>query len=165
MRWISVAFLLLCVAPVAAQSLGDVARQQRDNPNRPKAKHVITNNDLGSSSYVQPSPAEPSTQPITRPANPANRSQSMDAERALLQRRVAEVNQRVQVLQNELNDLEKHRVSLRSGAIYGDPNRTQKNDEMKALGEQIESKTGELTAARNELTDAIDRANHTSVLK
>jgi hypothetical protein len=49
--------------------------------------------------------------------------------------------------------------------IYGDPNRAQQNEEFSRLGRQIDAKNLELSAARNELSDALDRANKTTVLK
>jgi predicted nucleic acid-binding Zn-ribbon protein len=82
-----------------------------------------------------------------------------------VQRRINELNQRVQSLQGEVSDLEKQRSSLRSSMIYGDPNRAQQNEEFSRLGRQIDAKNLELSAARNELSDALDRANKTTVLK
>lgn len=163
MRLWPIAFLLTCLTPLAAQSLGDIARTQRDDPNRPRAKRVITNNDLSPADQPAPAQSEPTTKPA---AKPVDRNQQAEAERARLQqRRITELGQRVQLLQNELSDLEKQRTSVRSSSVYGDPNRVQKNDEIKSLGDQIDSKNRELAAARNELTEALERANKTTVLK
>jgi septal ring factor EnvC (AmiA/AmiB activator) len=168
MRWIAAALLLFCAQALAAQSLADVARQQREDSNRPKATHVITNDDIGSMT-----PAAPATDPAAKPgsgtakpaAKPATSTQQTDPERAQLQRHVTELSQRVQSLQNELSDLEKQRVYLRTSARYGDPNRIQTNEEINRLGEQIDRKNSELASARNELSEAVDRANKTSVIK
>ena len=46
MRWFLGAALLLCTGSLWAQSLGDVAREQQQNDNQPKAKHIYTNADL-----------------------------------------------------------------------------------------------------------------------
>lgn len=163
MRWLPIALLLMCLTPLAAQSLGDVARTQRDDPNRPHATRVITNSDL---SAVDEAPRAPVTLTSNPTASPIDRARQSDAERTRQQQlRIKELGQRVQLLQNELSDLEKQRTSVRSSSVYGDPNRIQKNDEIKSLGDQIESKNRELAAARNELTEALERANKTTVLK
>ena len=162
MRWILVALLLLCALPLAAQSLGDVARAQRDDPKHAKSKHVITNDDLPVA-QMQPSPTATIS---TASLKPIDRGQQVDVERAREQQRhVTELNQRLQLLQNEVNDLDRQRTSVRNSNVYGDPNRIQKNDEIRSLNEQIESKSRELAAARNELTEAMERANRTTVLK
>lgn len=161
MRWVPIAGLLMCVTPLTAQSLGDVARTQRDDPSRPRAKRVITNNDL---SPFDQAPALPN--PGSKPGAKAIDHSQQDAERAGQQRRrITELSQRVQLLQNELGDLERQRTSVRNSSVYGDPNRARKNDEIKSLGDQIERKNRELAAARNEFTEAQERANKTTVLK
>jgi uncharacterized small protein (DUF1192 family) len=163
MRWVPIALLLMCLTPLAAQSLGDVARTQRDDPSRPRAKRVITNSDLSPIDQTPPALPNPTSKPN---AKPMDRSQHADAERAgQQQHRITELSQRVQLLQNEVSDLERQRSSVRSSSVYGDPNRVRKNDEIKSLGDQIESKNRELAAARNELTEALERANKTTVLK
>lgn len=162
MRWMAVA-LLLCALPLAAQSLGDVARMQRDDAKRTQARHVITNDDLSSATQPLPSPPATTPPPLSKPID---RGQQADVERAREQQRhIAELNQRLQLLQNEVSDLEKQRTSVRNSNVYGDPNRIQKNDEIRNLSGQIESKSREVAAARNELTEAIERANKATVLK
>jgi chromosome segregation ATPase len=165
MRWIGIALFVCCTQALLAQSLGDVARAQREAQDHPRAKRVITNADIDSRADAAPleQPARPAAKAAVKPA--ADRSQPADSERALVQRRINELNQRVQSLQGEVSDLEKQRSSLRSSMIYGDPNRAQQNEEFSRLGRQIDAKNLELSAARNELSDALDRANKTTVLK
>ena len=162
MRWISIALLLFFAQPLLAQSLGDVARAQREEPNHPKAKRVITNADIDSPAAPLPDQAQqPGAKPVAKPA--ATRPQAVDSERVLMQQHLNELNQRVQVLQGELTTLENERISLRNSTVYGDPKRVQHNDEFNRLVEQIDAKNKELSAARNELSEALERANKTTV--
>ncbi len=83
-----VLILLLFAAPaLLAQSLGDVAREQRGETGHPKAKRVFTNDDLSTAPAQAPSVAAPTpdansasaTNPAspgqpTGPENPANRT-------------------------------------------------------------------------------------------
>jgi hypothetical protein len=73
MRWMAVA-LLLCALPLAAQSLGDVARTQRDSAKCTKARHVITNDDLPSA--AQPLPSPPARRRSRSPSTEDNKQMS-----------------------------------------------------------------------------------------
>jgi uncharacterized protein involved in exopolysaccharide biosynthesis len=176
MKWTAIALLLLCAPPLVAQSLGDVARAQREDTSRPHATRVITNGDLSSQESTRPVSASPNSV-ATHSENPAasnasaksgtkpTTAQASDPERAIHQRRYTETTKRVQQLQAELSDLERHRSDLRNSMIFGDPNRAQKNTQLKELDQQIEFKNRELTSARAELADVAEDASHTSVLK
>jgi hypothetical protein len=166
--------LVLFLAQVlAAQSLGDVAREQREDTSHPKAKRVFTNADLSSPESVapakaavaaQPKPAgTPATQP--KPAAKPVSTAAADPEHAVQQRHIADLTQRVKALEGELGDLERERNTMKANSRYGDPNRAQSNGEYSAVGEQIDHKQQELAAVRGELSEAIERFNRGSVLK
>lgn len=168
---------------VGNQSLGDVARQQRGDAPRIHAARVITNDDLqqpATTPEESSAPATPSTgangaKPNAQPAKaPAVRTSQTAAgggglitaeERASRQQHAAELTRNMQSLQAEINDLEKQRTDLRAGNLYGDPNRSQKNEEIRQLGTQIDAKRAELSSVRAELQEMNERAARTSVLQ
>ncbi len=189
--------VLLVAAPAVfaqsqgAPSLGDVARQQRTDPERPHAAHVITNEDLEGGGTLTVTPARPIEQPAggagqtgsnagqtsataPRPNNTAARTAQQtsnnatalnNAEKAQLQKRASELNRQMQSLQSEINDLEKQRTELRAGNIYGDPNRLQKNEEIRQLSDQIDAKKAQFTTMRAEMADIAERVARTSVIQ
>ena len=165
MRWLLGAVLLLCTAPLLAQSLGDVARQQRADTTGSKATHVYTNADLASASDEGPAtlPAKPS--PGTQPSKTAGQNETDHTMAANEQRRLNELGQRVQLLENELRDMESQVSALNHNSIYGDPNRAQQNEEIKRISGDIEEKRKQLTSAREELAEEIERSRRTSVVK
>jgi molecular chaperone GrpE (heat shock protein) len=188
--------VLLVAAPAVfaqsqgAPSLGDVARQQRTDPVRPHAAHVITNEDLEGGTALVPR-AQSAEQPAgsagptggnagqtsataPRPNNTAARTAQQtsnnatalnNAEKAQLQKRASELNRQMQSLQSEINDLEKQRTELRAGNIYGDPNRLQKNEEIRQLSDQIDAKKAQFTTMRAEMADIAERVARTSVIQ
>ena len=81
------------------------------------------------------------------------------------QRRLNELGQRVQLLENELRDMESQVSTLNHNSIYGDPNRAQQNEEIKRISGDIEEKRKQLTSAREELAEEIERSRRTSVVK
>jgi outer membrane murein-binding lipoprotein Lpp len=165
MRWLLGALLLLGTGPLLAQSLGDVVRQQRDDNTGPKARHVFTNADLASPSDAT-APASPeTTAPGPHSAKAAGPSDTDRAQAAVQQRRVNELTQRVQLLTSELADLEGQVNALKRGAVYGDPNRAQQNEEIRRLSVAVEEKRALLTSARDELADEVERSRKASVLK
>lgn len=54
MKWLLGVVLLLCTGTLSAQSLGEVARAQRNGENGPKAKRVVTNADFAAASDETP---------------------------------------------------------------------------------------------------------------
>ncbi len=163
-------------------SLADVARQQRTDPERPHASHVITNDDIAGGAVAVPransagqpaggSPGQPSstaprpTAGSARPATQSNASQLSNAERAQLQKRASDLNRQMQSLQAEINDLEKKRADLRQGNIYGDPNRIQKNEEIRQLSDQIDARKAQFAALRAEMAEIAERNARTSILQ
>jgi hypothetical protein len=173
MRPIVMVVALFCAQVLAAQSLGDVAREQRDDTSHPKAKRVFTNADLSSPESVAPAKAttpaalKPAGASATQPkssAKPASTAVA-DPERAMQQRHIAELNQRVKTLEGELGDLERERNTMKANSHFGDPNRSQSNGELSAVGDKVDQKQQELAAARGELSEAIERFNRGSVLK
>jgi hypothetical protein len=80
-------------------------------------------------------------------------------------RRVAELGQRVQFLESEIRDLDAQRISLKGSAVYGDVKRVSQNEEMHRLQAEIEGKHTQLTAARNELAEEIERSQKASIVK
>jgi hypothetical protein len=169
MRWLLGALLLLGTGSLLAQSLGDVVRQQHDDTTAPKARHVFTNADLASPSDVTAAPppetTAPGTSPVPRSAKATGPSENDRAEAALQQRRVNDLNQRVQLLALELSDLEAQVTALKRGSLYGDPNRAQQNEEIRRLSVEVEEKRAQLTSARDELSEEIERSRKASVVK
>jgi uncharacterized small protein (DUF1192 family) len=173
MRWLLGALLLLGTGSLLAQSLGDVVRQQRDDTTAPKAKHVFTNADLDSpSDGTAPAPPETTSPGISpgksitpHPAKATGPSETDRAQTAIQQRRVNELNQRVQLLTAELTDLEAQVTALKRGSLYGDPNRAQQNEEIRRRSVEVEEKRAQLTSARDELSEEIERSRKASVLK
>ena len=55
--------------------------------------------------------------------------------------------------------------TLNHNSIYGDPNRAQQNEEIKRISGDIEEKRKQLTSAREELAEEIERSRRTSVVK
>jgi hypothetical protein len=165
MRWVLGAALLLCTGSLLAQSLGDVAREQRGDTAGPKAKHVFTNADLAPGSDLGPvtPPEKPPTG--TQPAKVAVQSETDRAQTAAQQRRLGELSQRVQLLDSEVRDLEAQVIALNRGAIYGDPNRVQQNEVIRRISGEIEGKRRQLTSARDELAEETERSRKSSVLK
>jgi hypothetical protein len=170
MRWLVGLILVLCTGTLLAQSLGDVARAQRNDENRPKAKRVITNADVASAPLEETSSIEP--QRSSQGAQPARLIPAVprsgvvqNTEPPAQQRRVGELGQQVQLLQSDLNSLEEQRASLRRAAVYGDPTRVHQNEEINRLGAAIEEKRNQLATARDEYADEVDRARKSSVLK
>lgn len=183
----------LLAQPLAAQassaqslgnpSLGDVARQQRSDAPRTHATRVLTNDDLQQGTATpeeSPSPAaqltganaaKPNPQAAKTPAVRTSQTAAGGGglitaeERASRQKHAAELNRNMQTLQAEINDLEKQRTDLRAGNLYGDPNRSQKNEAIRQLGTQIDAKRAELSSIRAELQEMNERAAHTSVLQ
>lgn len=160
MKWLLGAALLFCAGSMWAQSLGDIAREQRQNDNQPKAKHVYTNADLSAPDgdlVVQP--VRPSHQ-TPRPKAPAkNQADNIH------QRRVAELYQRAQQLESDLRNIQEHMTALARSSIYGDPNRAEKNQEMKQLADNLDAKRRELASVRSELIEENDRAHTADVVK
>jgi hypothetical protein len=168
---------------VGNQSLGDVARQQRGDAPRTHASRVLTNDDLQqpatapeeSSAPAAPptgaNAAKPNAQPAKTPAVRTSQTAAgggglvTNEERASRQKHAAELTRNMQSLQAEINDLEKQRTDLRAGNLYGDPNRSQKNEEIRQLGTQIDAKRNELSSVRAELQEMNERAARTSVLQ
>jgi len=166
MRSIAMVLVLFCAQALAAQSLGDVAREQREDTSRPKAHRVITNADLSSAEVAAPAKVEAAA-PTSRPkmvAKPVNTA-TADPQRAQQQRVLVELNTRVQTLQGELSDLERERNAVKANSRYGDPNRAQTNEELGVMSGTIDRKQQELAAARAELAEAVERFNRASVIK
>ena len=156
-----------------AQSLADVAREQRNDPNHPKASRVYTNSDVGADSVSDaPSSNVPSSNTAApevktpseakTPKTKAPAQAAVNPERALMQRRVNELAERVQRLRAEIDDLTKQRTAL-NRTVYGDPNRAQEKDAAKNLDAQLAAKQGELASATQELNEEIERARRSSV--
>jgi peptidoglycan hydrolase CwlO-like protein len=165
MKWLLGALVLLCTGSLLAQTLGDVARQQRADTTGPKATHVYTNADLTSVSD-QGSTTLPAKPPSgTQPSNTAGQNQTDRAMASAQQRRLNELGQRVQLLENELRDMESQVSTLNHNSIYGDPNRAQQNEEIKRISGGIEEKRKQLMSAREELSEEIERSRRTSVVK
>jgi hypothetical protein len=176
MRSIAMVLVVFCAQALAAQSLGDVAREQREDTSRPKAHRVITNADLSSAEVAAPAKVEaaaPTSQPKTAStatsqpktvAKPVNTA-TADPQRAQQQRVLVELNTRVQTLQGELSDLERERNAVKANSRYGDPNRAQTNEELGVMSGTIDRKQQELAAARAELAEAVERFNRASVIK
>jgi peptidoglycan hydrolase CwlO-like protein len=165
MRWLLGAVLLLCTGSLLAQSLGDVARQQRENTSGPKATHVYTNADLapGSDGDSATPPEKPS--PGAQHSKAAGTSETDRAMAAMQQRHLYELSQRVQLLESEIRDKESQVSALNHSAVYGDPNRVQQNEEIRRISGEIEETRTQLTSAREELAEEIERARRTSVVK
>ncbi len=150
--------LLAFALPVAAQSLGEVAREQRNTP-RPHAKHVYTNDDFPS---VPPPPP-----PATDKATPADKGTTPEGgnaqgdkpapEDALqkkiknLRTQIAELEKKVQGLQTE----ERERASAYYGDVGVELRQPEKwNTEMQQIRDDIAAAQKELADKRTELSDA-----------
>jgi flagellar motility protein MotE (MotC chaperone) len=160
MRWLLGAALLLCTGSLWAQSLGDVAREQRQNDNQPKAMHIYTNADLTVPGEGPVIPQEKGSKD-----KPSSNAPSKKQAESIHQMRVAELYQRSQQLESDMRDIQQQIATLSRSFIYGDPNRAEKNREMKQLADGLEEKRKELAGVRNELIEENERAHASSVLK
>lgn len=162
MRWLLGILLLLSAESLWAQSLGDVARAQREDNAHSKPKHVFTNSDLdGFSESSTPDPTEKSP---TQPAK--SKPQSMPVYTvSAQQRRITELNQQAQSLDSEIRDLQSRISALRGSATFGDPNRARETEESRQLSIQLDAKRSELANVRNELQEESQRAQQSSVVK
>ena len=163
MRWLLGAALLLCTGISSwAQSLGDVAREQRQNDSQPKARHIYTNADL---TVLGGDPVIP--QEKASKVKPSPKAPSKKQAESIHQMRVAELYQRAQQLESDMRDIQQQIATLSRSSIYGDPNRAEKNREMKQLADGLEGKRKELAGVRNELIEENERAHNSrfSVLK
>ena len=155
-------FLLLVIASIAidagAQSLPEIARQERERQGRTVSTRVFTNETLpglrGGSTSRSPEPAgaasgEPTAEPVEQPATDAGPTAGGSTEeqwRKMFADARAEIvrsDDRVQLLEPELTDLN-HQL-LNRADLY--------NREY-TLGPQIQAKEEELVAARQRADDA-----------
>jgi hypothetical protein len=165
MRWVVGATFLLCTSTLLAQSLGDVARAQRNGDDRPKAKRVFTNADFASA----PLEETPSISPQKQGAQPSRTIRTLNGVEApqavAQQRRLTELGQQVQFLESEIRDLDAQRISLKSSAVYGDVKRVNQNEEFHRLQTEIEGKHKQLAVARDEYAEEIERSQKASIVK
>jgi predicted nucleic acid-binding Zn-ribbon protein len=157
--------MLLCTGSLLAQSLGDVAREQREDTTGPKAKHVFTNADLASDSAEDSATSSEKLSPRVQPSKAPGQSETDRAQAATQQRRVNELSQRVQLLESEIRDMGTQLSALNHGAIYGDPNRVQQNQEIRRISGEIEEKRKQLANAHDELAEEVERSRKSSVVK
>jgi len=162
----------LLTASARAQSLGDLARAERnDAADKPKAKRLITNDDLNSVPQPSSSPSTPGTgpsgtAPVGTPRLAPAGNQGGDAKstsNAIWAARIREAQIKVANLQSALSDLERSQNAIRRAAWYGDPaaameDPIKRQDEQRRLADDIENKRHELTEARRDLEDTLARA-------
>ena len=67
--------------------------------------------------------------------------------------------------ESDMRDIQQQITTLSRSSIYGDPNRAEKNREVKQLADGLEGKRKELAGVRNELIEENERAHTLSVLK
>jgi len=106
-----------------------------------------------------------SAAPAAAPKPAAARPTAPKSPESAAQRRIAELNERAQLLAGEVIDLQNRITSLNLSNKYGDPNRLQKNQDMQQLTGELEAKRSQLAALRAELAEENDRARSSSVLK
>jgi hypothetical protein len=158
------AAMLLCTGSLWAQSLGDVAREQRKDNDQPKATHVYTNADVTSPGGAASKPQKPAQgTPQAKATAPPKVLPKKELD-PVHQRRVAELNQRVQLLASDMLDLQTRITALDRSSKYGDPDRAQKNQEMKQLTDSLGAKGKELAGVRDELLEENERARKSEIV-
>jgi predicted RNase H-like nuclease (RuvC/YqgF family) len=175
MRWFLAALLLCAGSLWAQQSLGDVARAQRDdNDHHPKAQKVFTNADVSDSVDREPVTEPPKPQPSSTKAAPTTQgkpaakapaqSEAAQAQNQAQKKRIAELSLRTQMLASQIDELQARIQSL-TRATYGDPDRVHQKEEIKQLAAELEVKRSEWATVRDELLEETERASKSSVMK
>jgi hypothetical protein len=150
-----------------AQSLGDVVREQRqDAADKPKARRVVTNDDLPSLARSAVAAATPTPAPGAVPRKGASAAPSAEAKTSangIWSRRISEAQLRVTNLQAELADLERTRSQDYQAARHADAavylqDPVKRQEEQQRLATEIDQKGRELTDARRDLEDTQARA-------
>lgn len=129
------AIVLTCAIAARAQSLGDVARQQKSTP-KPKATKVYTDENLPSTPKVAPAAKPDTTEPAAtkanpdqvpenkdakaQPDNPKQRDEAYKAKIVLAKAKVADVEHEVELMQRE--------YKLRSAVFYSDAGNRLRDD-------------------------------------
>lgn len=158
------AIVLTCAVAAGAQSLGDVARQQKNTP-KPKATKVYTDENLPSTPKVAPDDTK-SAAPTTTAApdgakqdtkkdsqagtdDPKQRDEAYKSKIVLAKAKVADVEHEVELMQRE--------YKLRSAVFYADAGNRLRDDK-KWADDDRRYKT-DLAARQQDLQELKDKLN------
>jgi len=166
--------LLGCALSAAAQSLGDVARQERNTPKQ-HANHVYTNDDFPSGSEPAPAPASPTDNPTTpgakgdKPAAPegSGKGEEKPSDENPLAKKIKDLRKSIAELEKKIADLQTEERE-RASAYYGDAGvqlrQPEKwNSDMQKIRDDTAAAQKELSDKRAELSDAEEQARKSGV--
>jgi hypothetical protein len=162
-QWALVLAMSGSLVGACAQSLGEVARQQRNASEKPKAKRVITNEELGSAAPVEQSPGQPAPAAAApRPIQYAGGDTNF-AQREVWRARVSDARTKVARLEQEVRELQSEQIQRDRALFYGDAGLAAQDpmksaEEQKKLVADLNKKRQELREARTDLDDALSRA-------
>lgn len=160
MRWKAAFLFAVCIVAASAwaQSLGDVAREQRKNedPNKPKARVTLTNDEIARPETPAPAPTPPKPgAPSTLENQNKQLAQKLKQNESLLWRiKITEVRSRISHLESEIKDLEARRNQV-AHPKRGDPamDPFKRAEATKALDQALVDERKELATTKDELED------------
>ncbi len=176
-KWCVIAALLTWCVSASAQSLGDVARKQKQEK-RPAAKRVYTNDDIPSVRQAEAAPVTPAApseavqgaegKPADKAAAP-DQDKQKDKDKAAKEyaTKAGDLKKEISQLQREIDVLQREN-KLRVATYYADAGNSLRDPKLWAEQQRqaqadIDSKQKALADAKQKLTDLQEQARRAGI--